>query len=59
MKNKLFDRRKFLKGMAVTGATLGMAAIAKPVMAKNGEIINESLYRETEHFKKYYASLRD
>jgi len=45
--------------MAVTGATLGMAAIAKPAMAKNGEIINESLYKETEHFKKYYASLRD
>ncbi|AEI14730.1 hypothetical protein Flexsi_1073 [Flexistipes sinusarabici DSM 4947] len=59
MKNELFDRRKFLKGMAVTGATLGVAAIVKPAMAKDGEIVNENLYRETEHFKKYYKSLRD
>jgi len=61
MKNKFLDRRKFLKGMAVTGATLGVAATAtvKPAMAKDSEVVNENLYRETEHFKKYYKSLRD
>lgn len=59
MKDKLFDRRKFLKGMAVTGATLGVAATVKPAMAKSKEVVNENLYRETENFSKYYKSLRD
>jgi Ni,Fe-hydrogenase I small subunit len=59
MKTKFMDRRKFLKGMAVTGATLGVAVTVKPAMAKESEVVNENLYRETEHFKKYYKSLRD
>ncbi|MDY6820688.1 MAG: twin-arginine translocation signal domain-containing protein [Deferribacterota bacterium] len=59
MKNKFFDRRGFLKGMTAVLTTMGVAATAKPVMKKDSEIVRESLYRETEHFKKYYKTLRD
>jgi len=59
LKNKFFDRRGFLKGIAAIATTIGVAATAKPVVKKDSEIVKESLYRETEHFKKYYKTLRD
>ena len=58
-------RRKFLKGMAVTGggavlagvATGGQAAVEP--QAKQGEAKPESQgYRETAHVREYYAKAR-
>ncbi|MGW8192634.1 MAG: twin-arginine translocation signal domain-containing protein [Desulforhopalus sp.] len=63
MKNKGEDnRRSFLKHiMAGTAAVVGTAAIVKPVKAKSAPAVihqGETLYHESESFKKYYKTLR-
>ncbi|KAA0258114.1 hypothetical protein FHQ18_06870 [Deferribacter autotrophicus] len=59
MNSKRSSRREFLKLGAIT--TVGVMATlkGKKVIAKElQENSSEILYRETEHFKKYYESLR-
>ncbi|MGA1846654.1 twin-arginine translocation signal domain-containing protein [Deferribacter abyssi] len=59
MTSKKTSRRDFLKLGAIT--TMGVMATlkGKKVVAKEiQENSSEILYRETEHFKKYYESLR-
>jgi len=56
------NRRSFLKHLLV-GATavVGTAAVVKPAKAKSVGTVSgtqETLYRESEDFKKYYKSLR-
>jgi len=63
MKKKEEDnRRSFLKHILTgTAAVVGTAAIVKPAKAKSAAIIDrsdETLYHESESFKKYYKSLR-
>ncbi len=59
MKNKGIDRRAFLKGLTLVGTISALGAGAKKAQAKTKrEIPNQTLYRETEEFKKYYESLR-
>ena len=56
--SKKTSRREFLKlGAFATGAAMVLSAkksSAKPVE----NVQKETLYRETEHFKKYYETLR-
>lgn len=56
------DRRLFLKHIvAGTAAVVGAAAMIKPATAKALPAAcrpPESLYHESEAFKKYYKSLR-
>ena len=56
--NKKSSRREFLKlGALATGAAVVLTA--KKSTAKTVENVqNETLYRETEHFKKYYETLK-
>ena len=60
MKNKQgIDRRAFLKGLTLVGTISALGAGAKKAQAeKKREIPNQTLYRETEEFRKYYESLR-
>ncbi|BAI80795.1 conserved hypothetical protein [Deferribacter desulfuricans SSM1] len=54
------SRREFLKLGAL--ATVGAVTVlkGKKLMARSVDTAeSEILYRETEDFKKYYASLRD
>ena len=55
-------RRSFLKHiLAGTAAVTGAVAIARPVKAKPAakpNTLNETLYHESESFKKYYKTLR-
>ncbi len=63
MKKEEDKRRSFLKHiLAGTAAVVvGTAAIVKPAKAKSASTpdrLEESLYYESESFKKYYKSLR-
>ncbi|MFW2365891.1 MAG: twin-arginine translocation signal domain-containing protein [Desulforhopalus sp.] len=63
MKKKEEDnRRSFLKHiLAGTAAVVGTAAIVKPVKAKTTPTVSgsgETLYHESESFKRYYKTLR-
>lgn len=56
------NRRSFLKHLLV-GATavMGTAAVVKPAKANSVGAVsgtNETLYHESDDFKKYYKSLR-
>ncbi len=61
-KNEEDNRRSFLKHiLAGTAAVVGTAAIVKPAKAKSAAVIeraDETLYSESESFKKYYKTLR-
>jgi len=60
MKKTEDNRRSFLKHvLAATAVVAGSAAIVRPAKAKpaaQGPV--ETLYRESENFKKYYQSLK-
>ncbi len=65
MNNEEDKRRSFLKHILVgTAAVIGTAAIVKPVKAQPvqpGSTVKssgETLYHESESFKKYYQTLR-
>jgi len=55
-------RRTFLKHILTgTAVVAGAATITKPVKAKSAPKpsgLNETLYHESESFKKYYKTLR-
>jgi hypothetical protein len=61
-KNEEDNRRSFLKHILVgTAAVVGTAAIVKTAKAKTGVAFDrsdETLYHESESFKKYYKTLR-
>jgi hypothetical protein len=62
MKQEEEKRRSFLKHiLAGTAAAIGAAAIIRPTSAKSvppaGRTV-ETLYHESENFKRYYKSLR-
>ncbi len=55
------DRRDFLKGLAVTGAAVGLGAAAGPVIAAPAEApsptkTSKQGYHETAHIRDYYRS---
>jgi hypothetical protein len=63
MKEKEDDkRRSFLKHvLAGTAVVAGAATITKPAKAKSAtkpKQLDETLYHESESFKKYYKTLR-
>lgn len=62
MKKEEDKRRSFLKHiLAGTAAVVGTAALVKPAKAKatlTAQSSNETLYYESENFKKYYKTLR-
>jgi len=61
-KNEEDKRRSFLKHiLAGTASVAGVAAIARPVKAKSvpkPDPLGETLYHESDSFKKYYKTLR-
>ena len=58
-KDKIADRRDFLKGSAVSVAAAGVAVVAgKTASANEIDVSSGSGYKETEHVKAYYASAR-
>lgn len=61
MKKEEDKRRFFLKHILAGSAVMvGVAAIIKPIQAKSGQtasLSSETLYRESEDFKKYYNTL--
>ncbi len=62
MKKEEDKRRSFLKHiLAGTAAVIGTAAIVRPAKAKSAQMVDrssETLYHESESFKKYYKTLR-
>ncbi len=62
MKKEEEKRRSFLKHIiAGTAVVAGTAAIVKPVKAESASTVNssgETLYHESESFKKYYKTLK-
>ena len=62
MKKEEDRRRSFLKHiLAGTAVIAGAAAVAKPVKAQSALMVDpskETLYHESESFKKYYKTLR-
>ncbi len=62
MKKEEGKRRSFLKHiLAGTAAVVGTAAIVRPAKAKSDPTAirsDETLYHESESFKKYYKTLR-
>lgn len=62
MKKEEGKRRSFLKHiLAGTAAVVGTAAIVRPAKAKSDPTFirsDETLYHESESFKKYYKTLR-
>lgn len=62
MKKEEDKRRSFLKHiLAGTAAVIGTAAIVRPAKAKSASTVEhsgETLYHESENFKKYYKTLR-
>jgi len=62
MKKEEEKRRSFLKHiLAGTAAVVGTAALVKPVKAQSASTITpsgETLYHESESFKKYYKTLK-
>ena len=61
MKKEEDKRRSFLKHiLAGTAAVIGTAAIVRPAKAKSAQMVdrsNETLYHESDSFKKYYKTL--
>jgi len=61
MKKEEDKRRSFLKHiLAGTAAVVGTAAIVRPAKAKSASTISnsdETLYHESDNFKKYYKTL--
>ncbi|MCB4205456.1 hypothetical protein LF845_10870 [Deferribacterales bacterium Es71-Z0220] len=56
---KFKSRREFLKLGMLAASTTAIAVTSKKSYAKAPENVdNEILYRETEHFKKYYETLK-
>ena len=55
-------RRSFIKHVAVgTGAVIGITTIARSVKPAKASTLNssvETLYQQSEDFKKYYNTLR-
>jgi len=62
MKLEEDKRRSFLKHiLAGTAAVIGTAALVRPAKAKTPSPVkrlDETLYHESESFKKYYKTLR-
>ncbi len=62
MKKEQDKRRSFLKHiLAGTAVVMGTAAAIKPARAKSAPVrtsSDETLYYESEDFKKYYDSIR-
>ena len=63
MKKETEGRRSFLKQiMAGSAVIAGVTAVIKPARASIGSAVtdqgSETLYQETDDFKKYYESLR-
>jgi hypothetical protein len=62
MKKEEGIRRSFLKHiLAGTAAVVGTSAIVRPANAKSGPTVirsDETLYHESESFKKYYKTIR-
>lgn len=62
MKKEEGKRRSFLKHiLAGTAAVVGTAAIVRPAKSGSTPLVNqtdETLYHESESFKKYYKTLR-
>jgi hypothetical protein len=62
MKQEEEKRRSFLQHiLAGTVAVIGTAAVVRPAKAKSispGGRTDETLYHESENFKRYYKSLR-
>ena len=62
MKKKIEDnRRAFLKQVLTGAAVVGAAVMVRPAKAKSAQKLSrsdETLYRESESFKKYYKTLR-
>jgi hypothetical protein len=62
MKKEEDKRRSFLKHiLAGTAAVIGTAAIVRPAKAKTAATVDhadETLYHESDNFKKYYKNLR-
>ena len=62
MKKEEGKRRSFLKHiLAGTAAVVGTAAIVRPAKAKSAATVShgdETLYHESDNFKKYYKTLR-
>ena len=57
---KIKSRRNFLKVGVTAVAGIAVLAGAKKGVASHGKTSdNEVLYRETEHFKKYYEVLKN
>jgi hypothetical protein len=53
------SRREFLKLTAVaSGAAIMFSSKKSHGLSKSEEVEGETLYRETEHFKKYYETLK-
>jgi hypothetical protein len=58
-KDKVADRRDFLKRSAVSVAAAGAVAVAgKTASASEVEAPTGAGYRETDHVKAFYASAR-
>ncbi len=58
-KDKIADRRDFLKGSAVSVAAASVAVVASKTASANKVDVASGLgYQETEHVKAYYASAR-
>ena len=61
MKKEGDKRRSFLKHiLAGTAAVVGTVAIVRPAKAKSASTVNhsdETLYHESDNFKKYYKTL--
>ncbi len=62
MKKEEDKRRSFLKHiLAGTAVVIGTAAIVRPAKAKSASTVShpdETLYHESESFKKYYKNLQ-
>ena len=62
MKQEQDKRRSFLKHiLAGTAAVIGTAAIVRPAQAQSvppAGRSDETLYHESENFRKYYKNLR-
>ncbi|WP_342663216.1 twin-arginine translocation signal domain-containing protein [Ferrimonas kyonanensis] len=57
--NTNLERRGLLKALAMAPAAAGVAAIATPVAATSAKAeAKHSGYKETDHVRSYYASLR-
>ncbi|RMG72122.1 MAG: twin-arginine translocation signal domain-containing protein [Nitrospirae bacterium] len=60
MKEKAINRRAFLKGLTLTGVISAVGAKPKKARAASRKRHHpeQTLYRETEAFRRYYESLK-